>query len=83
MTDEPSPRAALPPDPAKFDAPRNVRARERGLAAPYIAGGEDPDLAATLRNERRYTRILVWMAVGIVALGFVLGLIGALLAAPS
>jgi hypothetical protein len=33
----------LPPDPDAYDSPRAAQARARGLAAPYIAGGEDPD----------------------------------------
>src|SRR3990170_7239659 len=32
----------LPPDPEAYDTERNVHARKRGLAAPYIAGGRDP-----------------------------------------
>jgi hypothetical protein len=69
----------LPADPARYDAPRSVAARKRGLDAPYIAGGEDPDMAETLRRERRDVRLLVGMAVGIVLLGFVLGFIGAVI----
>lgn len=65
----------LPPDPARYDEYRNVAARKRGLEQPYIAGGEDPQLAETLRGERRYLRILVAMVVLIVGLGIVLGLI--------
>ena len=71
----------LPPDPAKYDAPRNVRARAKGLDAPYIAGGEDPELPETLRRERRLLRTLVVMAVAIVLSGFVLGFLDLLLAA--
>ena len=37
-------RAQLPPDPEAYDSPRAAQARARGLAAPYIAGGHDPDL---------------------------------------
>jgi hypothetical protein len=72
----------LPPDPARYDAYRNVAARKRGLDQPYIAGGDDPELDATLRRERRYVRILVAMVAIIVATGFVLGFIGAILATP-
>jgi len=75
VTDRPS----LPPDPDKFDEPRNVAARRRGLAAPYIAGGEDPDLQSTLGRERRDIRLLVAMVVGVILLGFVLGILGAIL----
>ena len=46
----------LPADPARYDSPRAVAARRRGLEAPYIPGGDDPDLAQTLRRERRDTR---------------------------
>jgi len=85
---EPSPaptpgQPQLPADPVQYDAERNVHARKRGLPQPYIAGGDDPDLAATLRRERRYVRILVLMAVGIVVLGFALGILGALLGTPA
>jgi hypothetical protein len=75
---EDTPRSALPPDPQQFDAPRNVRARQKGLSAPYIAGGNDPELQETLRIERRYLRLLVAMVVVLVLLGFVLGFAAAL-----
>jgi hypothetical protein len=74
-------RRSLPPDPDKYDAARNVAARSRGLEAPYIAGGEDPEIAATLRKERRYVRLLVGMAIAIVLLGFVLGIISVIVGA--
>lgn len=73
----------LPPDPVQYDAPRNEHARRRGLRQAYIAGGTDPELAETLRRERRYVRILVAMAGGIVALGFILGIVAALFAGPA
>jgi hypothetical protein len=69
----------LPPDPAAYDSPRAVRAREKGLQAPYIAGGHDPDPAAGLAEDRRYGRLLVAMAVAIIASGFVIGTLIALL----
>jgi len=75
--------APLPPDPVQYDAERNVHARNRGLPQAYIAGGTDPDLPETLRRERRYVRILVAMAFGIVALGFILGILAALLTGPA
>jgi hypothetical protein len=68
----------LEPDPDAYDSPRAVQARARGLAAPYIAGGEDPELAATQRRERRYLRLLVLMVVVVVLAGFVLGAIAKL-----
>ena len=76
-------RAPLPPDPAKYDEYRNVAARRRGLEQPYIAGGNDPQLDETLRRERPYLRILIAMVVIIVLVGFVLGFLGAILAAPA
>jgi len=72
---EPSP---VRPDPDAYDSPRAVQARARGLAAPYIAGGEDPDMAATTRRERRYVRLLIAMVVIVVLAGFVLGAIAKL-----
>lgn len=74
---------ALPPDPDAYDAPRAVQARARGLAAPYIPGGEDPDMAATQRRERRYLRLLIAMVVVVVLAGFVVGAIAKLLGFPS
>jgi hypothetical protein len=75
--------APLPPDPARYDEVRNVAARKRGLEQPYIAGGEDPELAETLRRERPYVRILLAMVALIIATGFVLGFIGAILSGPA
>ena len=69
----------LPPDPVAYDSPRATRAREKGLEAPYIAGGHDPDPAAGLAEERRYVKLLVAMAVVIVASGFVIGTVIAVL----
>jgi len=68
----------LPPDPEAFDSPRAERARARGLAAPYIEGGRDPNLQAAQRQERYYLRILVAMVIVIVLGGFVLGFIASL-----
>jgi hypothetical protein len=83
MTGEPTEPTALPPDPDAYDSPRAVQARARGLAAPYIAGGEDPDPAATRRQERRYLRILIAMVVVIILSGFVLGAVAKLLGLPT
>ena len=69
----------LPPDPEAYDAPRASQARARGLAAPYIAGGDDPDLQATQQRERRYVRWLIAMIVVVVLAGFVLGAVAKLL----
>jgi hypothetical protein len=69
----------LPPDPAAYDSPRAERARAKGLKAPYIAGGDDPDIATARAEERRLWRILVAMVVVIVLAGFVIGTLVALL----
>ena len=71
-------RTDLPPDPEVYDSPRAARARAKGLDAPYIAGGNDPDPAAGQAEERRYWRLLIAMVVTIVASGFVIGTILAL-----
>jgi hypothetical protein len=67
--------APLPPDPVAYDSERATQARARGLAAPYIAGGLDPNIDETRRRERRDRRLLVAMIVAIVLAGFVLGII--------
>jgi len=71
-------RAPLPPDPDAYDSPRAVQARARGLDAPYIPGGDDPDLAATQRRERLYLRVLLAMVAVLVLSGFVFGWVGSL-----
>lgn len=75
------PRSGRPtgPDPELYDSPRAQRAREKGLPGPYITGGEAPDEPEALAEERRLGRWLVLMVAVIVAAGFVLGLIAALL----
>ena len=80
MTDDPTSerRAALPPDPEAYDEPRNARARAKGLDAPYIAGGDDPDPVTAQTEERRYWRLLVAMVLVIVSSGFVIGTLIAL-----
>ena len=75
---EPTP-ATLPPDPAAYDSQRASQARARGLSAPYIDGGRDPDPDTTRRAERPYLILLVAMIAVIVIGGFVLGLIALLL----
>jgi hypothetical protein len=73
---EPSPSPAAPlPDSGAYDSERSVAARARGLSAPYIAGGRDPDPASGLREERFYGRLLLIMVVGIIAGGFILGIV--------
>jgi hypothetical protein len=69
----------VPADPAAYDTERNAAARRRGLAAPYIPGGRDPDAEAAERENRRNVRLLVLFVVAIVAAGFLLGFLAALL----
>ena len=76
---EPTPSQTLPPDPVAYDSPRAVRARQKGLQAPYIAGGDDPDPAAGLAEDRRLVRLLLGMAIAIVASGFIIGTVIALI----
>lgn len=85
MSDDPAGRQPdeLPPDPAAYDTERNAAARARGLDAPYIAGGADPDLDAARREERRYVRLLLLMVIIIVLSGFVLGVIANLFTAAG
>jgi hypothetical protein len=78
MTDK-SPPAQLPPDPEAYDSVRAQHARARGLAAPYIPGGRDPDPEAGRREERHYVRLLVIMVVVLGLGGFVFGVVLALL----
>lgn len=82
MTTSPAPKpgSKLPPDPAAYDSVRARHARARGLSAPYIAGGRDPDPETGRREERRYLRLLVIMVVAITLGGFLLDtLLGILL----
>jgi hypothetical protein len=76
---DPIPPNELPPDPEAYDSPRAVRAREKGLQAPYIAGGDDPDPAAGRAEERRYGKLLLAFAITIIASGFIIGTLIALL----
>lgn len=79
MTDPVAPPHDLPPDPDAYDSPRAVRARAKGLQAPYIAGGDDPDPAAGQAEERRYGKLLLAFAISIVASGFIIGILIAVL----
>ena len=54
---------------------RGQRARARGLSAPYIPGGRDPDPERGLREERYYLRLLVALVAAIVLGGFAISLI--------
>ena len=73
----------LPPDPDKYDSPRAQLARARGLDAPYIPGGEDPEPEIAQREDRYYGRLLVIMVIVIVAAGYVLGIIANLIAGSA
>jgi hypothetical protein len=74
---------SLPPNPTAYDSERNVAARARGLAAPYIPGGRDPDQERADREDRRYLKILVIMVVVIILAGFVFGILAALVGLDS
>lgn len=77
---EPAPAPArLPPDPEAYDSVRAQHARARGLSAPYIAGGRDPDPEAGRREERFYGRLLLIMVAGLMLGGFAIGTAIALL----
>ena len=82
--EEPKPAADEPlaADPDAYDSPRASQARARGLSAPYIAGGLDPDPAAGRRAERRYLRLLIAMIVIVILSPFVLGVIANALGMP-
>jgi hypothetical protein len=75
MTAETTPPTTLPPDPEAYDSVRAQHARARGLAAPYIAGGRDPQPEAGIREERFYGRLLVAMVLAVVLGGFVIGFV--------
>ena len=65
----------LPPDPEAYDEVRNQHARARGLSAPYIAGGRDPQPEVGRREERYYGRLLLAMVAGLVLGGFIIGIV--------
>jgi hypothetical protein len=77
------PDDSTPPDPAAYDSARAVQARARGLAAPYIAGGRDPNPEAGRLEERRNLRLLIAMVVVIVLSGFVLGYLAMIAGFPG
>jgi hypothetical protein len=69
--DEP---ARLPADPAEYDSPRARIARAKGLEAPYIAGGRDPEPAIGLEEERHYGKLLLAMVAALMFGGFIIGI---------
>ena len=80
MTTEPSDRPGqLPPDPEAYDSVRAQHARARGLAAPYIAGGRDPEPEVGRHEERFYGRLLLAMVAALILGGFVIGAVLSLL----
>jgi hypothetical protein len=78
-TATPTQPVRLPPDPEAYDSVRAQHARARGLAAPYIAGGRDPEPETGRREERFYGRLLLIMVLALVFGGFVIGFLIALL----
>ena len=72
--DTETPTATLPADPVEYDSARAQIARAKGLEAPYIAGGRDPDPGPGLREERYYGKLLLAMVVMLILAGFVLGI---------
>ncbi|HYL40014.1 MAG TPA: hypothetical protein VET90_01785 [Candidatus Binatus sp.] len=70
---------SVPPDPAAYDSPRGQQARARGLSAPYIPGGRDPDPEGGRREERFYGRLLLVMVLIIAFGAFVLGIVANIL----
>jgi hypothetical protein len=73
----------LPADPTAYDHPRAELARAKGLDAPYIAGGNDPEPELGRREERRLLRLLVLMVVAVVLAGFILGALALVAARPA
>jgi hypothetical protein len=66
--------ARLPADPAEYDSPRAQIARAKGLEAPYIAGGRDPDPAVGLQQDRHYGKLLLLMVAALMFGGFIIGI---------
>ena len=74
--DDPSASSPRGPGPlAPSEEERAASARARGLSAPYITGGRDPEPDEGLREERFYGRLLILMVAIIVGGGFVLGIV--------
>lgn len=69
-----NPANRLPADPAEYDSPRAQIARAKGLGAPYIAGGRDPDPLPGLEEERHYGKLLLAMVFALMFGGFIIGI---------
>ncbi len=67
-------REVLPPDPAEYDSARAHIARAKGLQAPYIAGGLDPEPEVGLEEDRHYGKLLLLMVLALMFGGFVIGI---------
>ena len=76
--DEAEAEAEADIEPEVYDERRNVIARDKGLPGEVITGGEDPQPAEGLREERYYGRLLVAMVAILILGGFVIGLLIAL-----
>jgi len=74
MTETIPPATDPPIDQDLYDSPRAALARARGLNAPYISGGEDPNPGPALDVDRKFGRLLLVMVIGIVLAGFVIGI---------
>lgn len=83
---EPSPTGE-PAAPPFRDLPpvteRELAARRRGLAAAYIAGGDDPDPERTRREEARFVRLLIFMVAAIVGGSLLVTFVGLIMAGPA
>ena len=64
---------------APSETERAAHARARGLDAPVIPGGRDPEPDEGLREDRTYGRLLLVFVAVIVSAGFVLGIIATIL----
>lgn len=82
MSEPPQTDPRSEPTPLPEDE-RSVHARARGLDAPTIAGGEDPDPEAGRREERFYLRLLLIMVALIVGGAILLTIIANVITATA
>ncbi len=78
MTDD-QPTTNAPAEPQREPEPR----RPRGLSAPYVPGGRDPEPDGGKRDERFYGGLLILMVAAIVLAGFLVSIIGLIAATPA